>query len=169
MKDVAKGVVDVGQKIKTWLSEIAKIEDQVNRAEQTIKEQEEKIKEAEQKKIELQEKVKFGRELLGETIPENSAVAPSVRRRRTTIFQTLPKAIIQIVDSQPDKYFTSLEIAETLIGKGFKSKSTNFKVLVQITLNKMAKQGKIEVMREGRSVKYRALKINKEETLKLIK
>lgn len=169
MKDVAKGVVDVGQKIKAWLSEVDKLDDQINRSEQAIKDHEEKIKGAEQKKIELQEKVKFGRELLGEIVPENLPVASSVRRRRTSIFQTLPKAIIQIVDLQPDKYFTSLEIAETLIEKGFKSKSTNFKVLVQITLNKMAKQGKIEVMREGRSVKYRALKSNKEETLKLIK
>jgi len=165
MKNVTKGVVDVGQKIKAWLSEIAKLEEQINRTEQAIKEQEEKINEAEQKKIELQEKLKFGRELLGETIPENSAVSPLGRRRGASV-QTLPKAIIQVVDLQPDKYFTSLEIADTLIEKGFKSKSANFKVLIQITLNKMAKQGKIEVQKDGRSVKYKALK---EDAMKLIK
>ena len=168
MKEVTRGVVNVGQKIKAWLSEVVKLDEQINRSEDAIKNHEGKIKETEQKKIELQEKIKFGRELLGETIPENSAVSP-LGRRRGAIVQTLPKAIIQIVDSQPDKYFTSLEIAETLIEKGFKSKSTNFKVLVQITLNKMAKQEKIEVVRDGRSVKYRALKGSKEETLKLMK
>ncbi|HBR21303.1 MAG TPA: hypothetical protein DD713_01840 [Nitrospiraceae bacterium] len=164
-----KGIVDVGQKITAWLSEIAKLEDQVNRDEQAIKEQEEKIKEAEQKKIELQEKVKFGRELLGETIPESSAVAPSVRRRRTAIFQTLPKAIIQIVDSQPEKFFTSLEIVDKLIERGFKSKSKQFKVLVQITLNKMAKAGRIHFMKDGRFVTYSSFEGKKKEGLSLIK
>ena len=82
------GIVDVGQKIKAWLSEVAKLEEQINKTEQVIKEQEEKIKGAELKKIELQEKVKFGRELLGEAIPESPTVMPSsIRRRRMAIFK----------------------------------------------------------------------------------
>ena len=163
-----KGFVDVSSLIKTWLSEITKLDDEIIQAEQVIKKKEEEINEARQKKVVLQEEVKFGKRLLGEKTPENSKAVP-LARIRTRGSLNLPQAIIQIVASQPEKFFTSLEIWDKLIERGFKSKSKQFKVLVQITLNKMAKAGRIHFMKDGRFVTYSSFEGKKKEELSLIK
>lgn len=161
-----KGFVDVSSLIKTWLSEITKLDDEIIQAEQVIKKKQEEINEARQKKIVLQEEVKFGKRLLGENIPENSKAVPLAG---TWGSLNLPQAIIQIVDSQPEKFFTSLEIWGKLLERGFKSKSKQFKVLVQITLNKMAKTERIHFIKDGRFVTYSSFEGKKKEELSLIK
>lgn len=71
---------------------------------------------------------------------------------------TLREGVVDILNSQPEKYLTAREIYETLVEGGKKSSSKNFLQNIHIYLGKLVKKGVLKTIKDDNRKRYQLVR-----------
>jgi hypothetical protein len=157
-------VIDLGAKKKEWLREIEEfMTSNVTHSEKIMQEQQ-AIQMNDREINKRKQWIAFSSEIMGEAI--SSGPSEEIGTQKVAIespqatYGSLPKSIIYILDSDPERSYFISELADLILKSGHRTSSPNFTNILFNALKRLVGEKKIHMFKEGNKNKYRSTKIS---------
>jgi hypothetical protein len=168
-------IIDLDEKEAQWLEEIAKCKKKFEDSREIVKAETEKMSKAVEEIRKFERYINTAREMYGQETSEPEKIDIPEQKIPQQFMQPsngnieglkLTPAVMKILEDHSDKRFSGSEMTTTLIEKGFKSESPNFRTIVYNTLKRLVKQGKVSVDDSGYEHYYQYKEQNDERLIK---